>query len=127
MRADYSAWISEHVSKTYGTCAEVTLAMQQAFPELKRVRGHYYCAIWGQRAHWWLVAPDGSIVDPTKDQFPTKGTGFYEPWTEGAKEPTGICMNCGEYCYDGDPWCSESCGRYVCRDLGIPFEQGATR
>lgn len=40
--------------------------MVEAFPELKRVRGHYHCP-WLSKAqpHWWCVDPDGNIVDPT--------------------------------------------------------------
>jgi hypothetical protein len=43
----YDNWITLHVSKAYGACAEVTLSMQECFPELTRVRGHYYCIVWG--------------------------------------------------------------------------------
>lgn len=32
-------WIADNVTDTYGTCSEVTLAMQVVFPELRRVRG----------------------------------------------------------------------------------------
>jgi len=108
----YQQWITEHVTGSgYGQCAELTQAMQQAFPELTRVRGHYYCSVWGERSHWWLTTPDGAIVDPTSQQFPSKGTGVYEAWVEGADEPTGLCMNCGEYCYGNAPTCSEACER----------------
>lgn len=107
----YTAWIAQNVTETYGKCAEVTLAMQQAFPELTRVRGHYYCPIWGERAHWWLVNTDGEIIDPTKAQFPSKGIGHYEPWPEGAREPTGMCPNCGELIYDGNYLCNDTCYR----------------
>lgn len=109
MKTAYTDWIKDNVTKTYGQCAEVTQQMADAFPELTRVRGHYYCIVWGERAHWWLVDSDGTIVDPTADQFPTKGTGHYEPWVEGSAEPTGMCPNCGEYCYDGDYLCSKDC------------------
>lgn len=105
----YSVWIAANVEGDgYGKCAEVTQAMAAAFPELKRVRGHYYCLIWGERSHWWLVAPDGSIVDPTAAQFPTKGNGEYVEWTEGDEEPTGKCANCGGYVYGGTV-CSSAC------------------
>lgn len=111
MRPEHSAWIDEHVSgNCYGHCAEVTAAMAEAFPELTRVRGHYYCVAWGERAHWWLVDTDGTIVDPTAEQFPSHGNGHYEPWKEGAPEPTGKCANCGELVYTGDTVCSENCG-----------------
>lgn len=107
----YEQWISANVSESYGACKEVTTAMAQAFPELRRVRGHYQDALWGKRSHWWLVTPDGSIVDPTASQFPTRGHGEYVEWTEGAKEPVGKCPNCGEYSYNPGGCCSDDCGR----------------
>jgi len=111
MTTAYDEWITENVTKAYGECAEVTELMAAEFPELTRVRGHYYCHIWGERAHWWLVDANGTIVDPTKSQFPSKGNGQYEPWPEGAKEPTGMCPNCGEMIYHGGYVCSDECGR----------------
>ena len=107
----YQSWISANVPAAYGACAEVTLAMQTAFPELTRVRGFYHCPVWGAREHWWLVTADGQIIDPTASQFPSRGGGRYEPWREGQREPTGMCPNCGGYCYDGDYCCSEECSR----------------
>lgn len=107
----YEAWIADNVVDPHNACREITLAMQEVFPELTRVRGHYYCPYTGERPHWWLVAPDGTIVDPTADQFPSKGSGVYVPWDESQPEPTGRCPNCGEYCYDGRELCSESCHR----------------
>ena len=77
MKPEYRAWCAVHVGTTaedcYGRCAWATLAMQIAFPELIRVRGHYLCLIWGERDHWWLTTPEGEIVDPTAAQFPSKG------------------------------------------------------
>ncbi len=91
----YAEWITANVEKAYGQCAEVTEAMAVAFPELTRVRGHYYCTTWGERAHWWLVTPTGEIVDPTAKQFPSGGRGAYVKWDETRAEPTGMCPNCG--------------------------------
>ncbi len=107
----YSSWITLNVPDPYGTCAKHTSAMCEAFPELKRVRGFYYCASWGERQHWWCVTPDGTIVDPTAAQFPSKGRGVYVEWDESAKQPTGMCMDCGSYCYDCDTFCSPECER----------------
>ena len=109
MLSKYKDWIADNVADTYGTCAEITLAMQGAFPKLSRVRGHYYCHTWGERAHWWLMDGD-KVVDPTASQFPSKGTGHYEEWVDGTPEPTGLCPNCGEYVYDSGTCCSEACG-----------------
>ena len=75
--------------------------MIKQFPELKLIRGHYFCMVWGERMHWWLQTLADDIIDPTVIQFPTKGNGVYEPWDETQKQPTGKCPNCGEYCYDG--------------------------
>lgn len=110
MKSQYAEWIATNVPKAYGECGKVTEAMIAAFPELKRVRGHYYCVIWGEREHWWLVDVDGEIVDPTARQFPSCGKGIYVPWDESQPEPTGICPNCSGYCYNGDQVCSEKCG-----------------
>lgn len=109
----YHEWIARNYptqESAYGRCDDATVLMKQAFPDLVRVRGHFYDAAWGQRSHWWLMAPDGSIVDPTAVQFPSGGRGVYEPWIEGDAEPTGKCPNCGEYVYDGGTVCSDACG-----------------
>ncbi len=110
MKPQYADWIAANVKETLGRCAEATLAMSAAFPELTRVRGHYQCWVWGERQHWWLVDPNGEIVDPTANQFPSKGGGVYIPWDESQPEPTGVCPNCGDYCYNGQSCCSEACG-----------------
>jgi predicted nucleic acid-binding Zn ribbon protein len=113
MKQQYADWIKANVTDNgYGQCKEITKAMAAAFPGLSRVRGHYHCPVWGERAHWWLIEPDGwQVVDPTAAQFPSKGTGEYVAWEEGAEEPTGMCPNCGEYCYDGNYVCSDECGQ----------------
>jgi predicted nucleic acid-binding Zn ribbon protein len=114
--SNYEEWIAAHfpsAESAYGKCAEATLEMQEAFPELERVRGHYHCPIWGQREHWWLW--DGEkVIDPTAAQFPSKGTmGRYCALDEEnpPQEPTGMCPNCGEMIYDGGYLCSERCER----------------
>jgi len=106
----YEQWIEQNVSDNcIGQCAEITTAMMVAFPELRRVRGHHYDAIWGRRQHWWLTTPDNIIVDPTASQFPGRGSGEYCEWDEGKPEPTGKCMNCGDYCFDNKIVCSPGC------------------
>ena len=110
----YDEWIEQNVpdhTAAYGKCADVTEAMAAAFPELRRVRGHYYCTAWGERSHWWLVTPSGEVVDPTAKQFPSAGHGYYEPWIEGAEEPSGKCPNCGGMVYGGGTVCSDDCAR----------------
>lgn len=108
-RQDYEAWIQEHAAIPYGRCAALTQEMAAAFPELTRVRGHYYCFGWGEREHWWLTTPDGTVIDPTKAQFPSQGLGHYEPLDESQPEPTGICPQCGDQVFDGGTCCSEDC------------------
>ncbi len=108
----YDEWIAANhptYESVYGRCAEATKKMVEAFPELKRVAGHYYDLAIGEREHWWCVAPDGSVVDPTAAQFPTKGRGVYAELDPDAPVPTGRCMDCGAYVYNCDTFCSPEC------------------
>ncbi len=111
----YSEWI-KHVSHPEGRCKEVTLQMQEVFPELTRVRGHYHCWAQGRREHWWLTDPDGVIIDPTASQFPSNGKGEYLPWDEDAEDPTWRCLDCGEYVYGGN-FCDDQCRCAFMADL----------
>ncbi|KKL54797.1 hypothetical protein LCGC14_2261840, partial [marine sediment metagenome] len=86
MYQEYIVELNMNYGKTYGKCKEVCEEMNKRFPELKLIRGHYYCHGWGERMHHWLVSPDGNIIDPTKIQFPSKGFGVYEPWDESQDE-----------------------------------------
>jgi hypothetical protein len=115
----YAQWI-EAQAWGQGMCAEATYAMIAAFPELRRVRGHVFLAGTDKSpAHWWCVAPDGAIVDPTKHQFPNLVG--YEEWVEGEEEPVGRCCNCGGYIFASSGYthtvCSDACAwayeRYV--------------
>jgi len=116
----YMDWIRHNVPEDcLGDCKMYSEAMAQEFTELKLVRGHYYCPIWGERGHWWLVHPDGYIVDPTRVQFPSNGNGLYEEWDESREEPTGICPNCGGLCYRGRDCCSEMCHTEFVASLGV--------
>ena len=118
MKPEYAAWISAHVPENpFGDCKRFSEKMLAAFPELKLVRGHYYCTVWGRRGHWWLVTAAGAIVDPTASQFPSAGHGVYEAWVEGAKEPTGKCPNCGGYSYENQTCCSKECSEDFSRYL----------
>lgn len=120
MEPKYSQWIKEnYLNGGYGQCEEATQKMIEAFPELTRVRGHYYCIYWGKRAHWWCKTKDNIIIDPTVGQFPSNGDGYYEEWDETKDEPTGICMNCGDYCYEGRYFCSNRCEVITMSDMGV--------
>lgn len=107
----YKAWIDKNVSGTgYGKCAEATLAMAREFNELRRVRGHYVCYFWGERAHWWLEDASGHVVDPTERQFPSCSVGNYVEFTGKEEDlPTGVCADCGEATYRREMFCSRSC------------------
>ncbi|MER6367100.1 hypothetical protein ABT255_01755 [Streptomyces mirabilis] len=54
-----------------GTCQQAVETLVAADPRLTAVAGWYVDAVWGEREHWWAVTPDGEIVDPTVEQFPT--------------------------------------------------------
>jgi hypothetical protein len=109
MLKKYQDWIDKNVKKALGNCAQETLKMQKEFPELIRVRGFYTCHVWGRREHWWLVDKDGAIIDPTVSQFPSGALGEYTLWREGAEEPTGKCIECGEYTFKNNHFCGKSC------------------
>ncbi len=102
---------AEEYDKYRGTCEEACEAAVAADPTLRLVRGHYFDFAWGMQAHWWTEKPDGTVHDPTKDQFPSKGTGMYEEF-----DGTAACENCGKEIREEDfvmcghyPCCSDSC------------------
>jgi hypothetical protein len=105
---NYQQWIAAHQpTDPRGQCVDATLRMATAFPELRRVRGHYVCPLDGRRSHWWLVTPDGQILDPTVEQFASNGMGEYEPYI--GKEPTGQCLDCGALLFDSETFCNATC------------------
>jgi hypothetical protein len=107
-RSAYAKWIAENrPADPWGKCEALTQLMATAFPELRRVRGHYVCPLQGRLPHWWMVTPDGQIVDPTQDQFASKGAGSYQEFV--GREPTGTCLNCGELVFGDDKVCNERC------------------
>ena len=97
--------------KYRGKCKELCEQAIAADPTLTLVRGHYYCPAWGEQAHWWCVRHDGTIFDPTKDQFPSKGIGEYVPFDGKAH-----CAQCGkegaeeDFHYEGRyAFCGDAC------------------
>lgn len=115
MKQAYADWIDEIRSNGRsgrGLCSVMSKTMAEEFPELKVVRGFAS----GQE-HVWCVTPEGEIVDPTVDQFPT--TPVYEPFQPGDRVKVGRCMYCGEPIYAAvenldDPkyarsFCDEEC------------------
>jgi hypothetical protein len=107
----YAKWIEENVHYPYGQCKKYAELMCATFPELVLVRGHYDCPIWGMREHWWCATQNNQIIDPTKEQFPSKGFFEYHAWDNTKEEPTGKCRECGEYTYNNKYFCSEECDK----------------
>lgn len=67
--------------KFRGKCKQMSEELVAQDPTLTLVRGHYYCPIWNKdEPHWWCTKPDGTIVDPSARQFPSKGMGIYTPF-----------------------------------------------
>ena len=75
--------------KYRGKCKQMSEELCAKDVSLTLVKGWYHCPIWGEQEHWWCKKPDGTIVDPTVNQFPSKGLGEYQ-------EYAGIV--CCEYC-----------------------------
>jgi hypothetical protein len=72
----YIQWIDAYVTSgkpIRGECRQVCAEMLVHFPEL-RLKGGYVRTPIGSDLHYWLLAPDGSIVDPTEAQF-----GYLDP------------------------------------------------
>jgi hypothetical protein len=117
----YNTWITNKLSTSnpWNMCDEWTKEMNNEFPELTRIRGQVLLTNGWYRAHWWLVDTAGNVIDPTASQFSSDYFGGskvlnYEPRDESEPEPTGICPNCGEYCYNSKTCCSDSChNQYV--------------
>lgn len=113
--------IKEQNNKDYlefrGRCKELSEEACSQDPTLTLVRGQYFCPIWNvEEDHWWTTKPDGIINDPSKRQFPSKGSGIYIPFN-------GLvtCDQCGkeipekEASYESNyKFCSGRChGRFV--------------
>lgn len=102
--------------KYRGKCKEYSEALIAEDPSLKLVRGYYLCPFWGEQQHWWTEKPDGTIIDPTKLQFPSKGLGEYIPFNGMV-----ICAECGKEIHEKDArfesryaFCSYTChGRFI--------------
>lgn len=100
-----------------GKCKELAEAACASDSTLRLVRGHYICPMWGEQAHWWCVRPDGSIVDPSAGQFPSKGYGTYVEFDGNVD-----CANCGRTMREDDvpyhesryAFCSYTCyGQFI--------------
>lgn len=98
--------------KYRGKCKELSEAECAKDETLRLVRGYYHCPMWGKQCHWWCVKPDGTIVDPSVNQFPTRGAAAdYEEY-DGTIE----CEQCGKRVTEDDAsvdghhvFCSSEC------------------
>lgn len=121
MSADqYTHWIAECYPTAESAslqCAEATLALVEAFPELRRVRGHAMVGV-NERPHWWCITPDGTIIDPTAHQWPTAPV-FYEALPDDAEDPHGKCLHCGSLLFR-----SNGAGAFFCENCN-PRKEGA--
>lgn len=103
------AYVAEHDGFVRGKCVIATARMVLAFTELRRARGFVETS-WGDDQHWWCVAPDGTIVDPTRAQYPyVLSYDEVDPSAPHRPIPTGPCAYCGGHAYDGSTVCSERC------------------
>lgn len=112
----YEEWIENYVSRqperfVRGKCKDACSEMRLQFPELRAAAGFVYCT-WGRDQHWWCVTPDGTVVDPTKEQF--QRVFMYEELdlldpNDRARVPTGVCMDCGGDVYESKTFCSDQC------------------
>ena len=71
----YQQWM-KNIPFPEGFCLGATLMMEQAFPELKRVKGIYIEPDGKRNTHWFLLTDNNDVIDPTAHQF--KRRGIYE-------------------------------------------------
>lgn len=76
-----------------GKCKQYSEELCAEDPSLRLVRGYYHCPMWGKQEHWWCETLDGTIVDPTVQQFPTNGIGAVYEEFDGMCE----CAECGKH------------------------------
>lgn len=81
------------------------------------VRGWYVDAIWGEQEHWWCETSDGTIVDPTVEQFPTG----HVPALRSYRPYDGVypCGGCGASIRDGEDQDGFCCGACYGSVVGI--------
>lgn len=105
--------------KYAGTCKEACETLLLTRPELRLVRGHYHCPMWGAREHWWLQDGEGAIVDPTVEQFPTLGAGAEYVEFDGncSCEQCGTSVKEEKAVFHGSyAFCSDAC---ILRCVGL--------
>lgn len=109
--------IADAYRKYRGRCKELCDSACRSDPTLTLVRGHYFCPIWNSdEPHWWTVRRDGTIYDPSRAQFPSRGLGVYTPF-----DGMVSCAECGVEISEDEArhesnfsFCSGRCfGRFV--------------
>ena len=103
-------------AKYRGKCKEYVDRAVKQDPTLTPVRGHYHCLFWGKQPHWWCARENGSIYDPTVNQFPKPHVGEYVEF-----DGVVACAECGESMaedtaifYGNYAFCSTKCNmRFV--------------
>lgn len=110
--------VESDYQKYRGKCKEMSEELAAKDPSLRVVRGYYFDAMWGKQGHWWCEDKDGKIIDPTKDQFPSKGSGQYTEFDGWLN-----CENCDKRIHEDK---AEFHGSYAfccigcaCRFVGI--------
>lgn len=104
--------LDNNYTKYRGKCKEMSEELVKENSNLRLVRGHYHCPVWGEQEHWWTVdINDGTIHDPTKLQFPSKGCGEYIEFNGFC-----TCTVCGKKTKEEDTifysnytYCSDEC------------------
>ena len=94
----YDEWIAKYAERNemlLGMCKSASADMVLAFPELKVETGTAYTD-WGPREHFWCVTADGTIVDPTKAQFPFGHVFEYVAYDLSMEVKVGRCRGCGD-------------------------------
>lgn len=67
--------------KYRGKCKELAQQECNINKELALVKGWYYCPIGNvKKEHWQCKNKENKIIDPSKLQFPSKGSGKYEEY-----------------------------------------------
>lgn len=101
---------TENYKKYRGKCKQFSDQAVKEDPSLRLVRGYYYCPFTNEEEqHWWCEKPDGTIVDPTKLQFLSAGSGIYREY-----DGTVHCSQCNAHLLEKD---AEFEGRYAfCKD-----------
>lgn len=115
-RSHYAPWMRDTISRAdlvRHKCQQFCEKFVQKFPHLSRQPGFV-----GSSEHWWLIDSDGTIVDPTGEQFgnvPKTRYIRYNPHRH--KVHLFNCRDCGTEVFDLienadnyiDGFCSEEC------------------